>query len=175
LTFYLTCSSFPYMNSLSSVTPQLLRRAADVQEHILKLQDELASILCTITSAEAPEKPKRKVSDAARATMRPAKKERWATVERKAVTVASTSTSAPQAERLVTSKKPAAAKTGMTFKEAILKVLASREAMHKKVIAAQVAQLRGEKPKPETIKSALKEMKKSKSIIGFGKGLYKIR
>ena len=63
----------------------------------------------------------------------------------------------------------------MTFKEAILKALASRQAMHKAVIAAKVAQLRGEKPNPGTIKSALKEMKKSKTILGFGKGLYKIK
>ena len=163
------------MNSLSSVAPQLLRRAADVQEHILKLQDELTSILDRITSAEGPDEPKRKVGDVARAKVRPAKKERWARVERKAATVASTSTSAPQAEKLVTSKKPAAAKTGMTIKEAILKVLASREAMHKKVIAAKMAQLRGEKPNPATMKDALKEMKKSKSIIGLGKGVYKIK
>ena len=163
------------MNSLSSVTPQLLRRAADVQEHILKLQDELTSILRTITSAEAPEEPKRKVTAVARAKVRPAKKERWARVEGKAAAVADTSTSAPQSEKLVTNKKPAAAKTGMTFKEAIMKVLASREAMHKAVIAAKVAQLRGEKPNPATMKDALKQMKKSKSIIGLGKGVYKIK
>src|ERR1035438_1573054 len=83
LTFSPAGSSFPHMNSLSSVTPQLLRRAADVQEHILKLQDELTSILRTITSPEAPEEPKREVSDAAKAKMRPA---------------------APQVEKLVTSK-----------------------------------------------------------------------
>src|SRR5512136_2857153 len=106
------------MNSLFSITPQLLRRAADVQEHILRLQDELRSILGRITSPEAPQGPERKVSAVAR--VRPAKK------ERKAATAAGTSPSAPQAQKLVASKKPAAARTGMTFKEAILKVLASR-------------------------------------------------
>src|ERR1017187_9387259 len=127
------------MNSLSPLTPQLLRRAADVQEHILKLQDELTSILATITSPEAAEEPKREVSDAAEAKMRPAP---------------------PQAEKPVTSKKPAAGKTGMPFKEAIFKALASREPMHKNLIAAKVAQLRGEKPNPVTIKGALRELKK---------------
>jgi hypothetical protein len=163
------------MNSLFLVTPQLLRRAADVQEQILKLQDELASILDRIRTPEAAEGAKRRVSDGARARTRPAKKERWARVERKAATEASTSASAPQAGKLDTSKKPAAAKTGMTIKEAILRVLASREAMHKNVIAAKMAQLRGEKPNPATMKGALKQMKKSKSIIGLGKGVYKIR
>jgi hypothetical protein len=157
------------MNSLSSITPQLLRRAADVQEHILKLQEELTSILGRIASPEAPKGPQRKVSAVARAKVRPARK------ERQAVTVAGTSTSAPQAGKLVASKKAAGAKTGMTFKEAILKVLASREAMHKKVIAVKMAQLRGEKTNPATMKDALKEMKKSKSIIGLGKGVYKIK
>jgi hypothetical protein len=82
---------------------------------------------------------------------------------------------ARRAERVVTSKKPAAGKTGMPFKEAILKALASREVMHKKVIGAKVAQLRGEKPNPATMKSSLRELKKNKSIIGLGKGVYKIK
>jgi hypothetical protein len=170
-----TCSSFTDMNSLSSLTPQLLRRAADVQEHILKLQDELTSILDGIRTPEAAEGAKRRVSDGARAKARPAKKERWARVEGKAAMAASTSGSAPKAENLVASKKPAAGKAGMTIKEAILKVLASREAMHKNVIAGKMAQLRGEKPNPATVKGALKEMKKSKSIIGLGQGVYRIK
>jgi hypothetical protein len=139
------------------------------------LQDELTSILHTITSAEAPVGPKRKVSDGGRVKVRPAKKERSAGVERKAATVAVTSTSAPKAEKPVAGKKSAAAKTGLTFKEAILKVLASREPMHKRVIAAKMAQFRGEKTNPSTMKDALKQLKKSRSIIGLGEGVYRIR
>ena len=111
-------------------------------------------MLRIITSPEAPEEPKRKVSDAAEAKMRPA---------------------APQAEKLVTSKSPPGGQTGMPFKEAILKALASRESIHTNLIAAKVAELRGETPKPATIKRVLRELCQYKRIIFFGKGVYRIK
>ena len=75
------------MNTLIHIEPKQLRRAADLQERILKLQDELTEILGAPESpaTEAPEQTKNrkkyKFSAAARAKMRKAQKERWARIK----------------------------------------------------------------------------------------------
>jgi hypothetical protein len=72
------------MNTSFTPSPQKLRRAADIQEKILNLQDQLHEILGSPTIAPAPpsEEPKKKreVSRAARAKMRKAQKARWAKI-----------------------------------------------------------------------------------------------
>src|ERR1035438_44555 len=68
-----------------NATPQQLRKAADIQEKIQSLQDELNQILGgeSPTPAHATEAPRKKwkVSAAGRARMRAAQKARWATIK----------------------------------------------------------------------------------------------
>jgi hypothetical protein len=75
------------MNSITSLTPTQLRKAADIQERILSLQEELNSVLTGGETpapivAEAPETPetpkKRGMSAAGRARIAAAAKARWA-------------------------------------------------------------------------------------------------
>ena len=80
----------PYFKSLHTpstminITPQQLRRAADIQEKIQLLQKELGQLLGGEVSppAQPTEAPKtRKFSAAARARMRAAQKARWAKIK----------------------------------------------------------------------------------------------
>jgi hypothetical protein len=66
-----------------NITPQQLRRAADIQEKIQSLQQELNQILGgEISTAEPTEAPRKyKFSAAARAKMRAAQKARWAAIK----------------------------------------------------------------------------------------------
>jgi hypothetical protein len=67
-----------------NITPQQLRKAADIQEKIQSLQGELGQILGgqVPTPAQTFEAPKkRKSSAAARAKMRAAQKARWAKIK----------------------------------------------------------------------------------------------
>ena len=80
----------PYFKSLHTpstminITPQQLRRAADIQEKIQSLQEELGQLLGgeVSTPAQPTEAPKtRKFSAAARARMRAAQTARWAAIK----------------------------------------------------------------------------------------------
>lgn len=67
-----------------NATPAQLRKAADIQEKIQALQEELNSILGgEVSTAEPTEAPKKrkKFSAAARAKMRAAQKARWAAIK----------------------------------------------------------------------------------------------
>jgi predicted P-loop ATPase len=67
-----------------NITPQQLRKAADIQERIQSLQKELGQLLDASGPAETAttEAPKRrKFSAAARAKMRAAQKARWAKIK----------------------------------------------------------------------------------------------
>ena len=67
-----------------NITPAQLRKAADIQERIQSLQNELTEILGgeVPTPDEATETPrKRKFSAAVRAKMRAAQKARWAMIK----------------------------------------------------------------------------------------------
>ena len=67
-------------STMINITPQQLRRAADIQEKIQSLQKELGQLLGgEISTAEAPRKYK--FSAAARAKMRAAQKARWAAIK----------------------------------------------------------------------------------------------
>jgi hypothetical protein len=69
------------MNSITNLTPQQLRRAADVQERIQALQRELNLILGSPVPTFEPEAPvikRRKMSAAGRAAIAAAAKARWA-------------------------------------------------------------------------------------------------
>jgi hypothetical protein len=66
------------------ITPTQLRKAADLQEKIQSLQEELGQLLGgeASTPAQTTEEPKkRKFSAAARAKMRAAQKARWAKIK----------------------------------------------------------------------------------------------
>jgi len=70
--------------NITTLSPKQLRKAADIQERIESLQNELNEILGgeVSTPAEPSEAPKkRKFSAAARAKMRKAQKERWAKIK----------------------------------------------------------------------------------------------
>jgi hypothetical protein len=72
------------MNSISALTPTQLRQAADIQERILSLQEELNSLFGggdtpTPVATEAPEQPKKRgMSAAGRARIGAAARARWA-------------------------------------------------------------------------------------------------
>jgi hypothetical protein len=71
--------------NITTITPQQLRKAADIQEKIEALQDELNEILGgeVSTQAQTIEAPRKyKFSAAARAKMRAAQKARWAKIKR---------------------------------------------------------------------------------------------
>jgi hypothetical protein len=75
------------MNSITSLSPAELRKAANIQEKIQELQKELGQLLGSevSTAAQATEAPKRrKVSAAGRAKMRKAQLARWAKIKGKA-------------------------------------------------------------------------------------------
>jgi hypothetical protein len=72
------------MNSITTLSPKALRKAADLQEKIQTLQEALSQLLAGGVSAPAQptEKPKKKwkFSAASRAKMRKAQKARWAKI-----------------------------------------------------------------------------------------------
>src|SRR6266853_726219 len=95
------------MNGITSLSPSQLRRAADLQERILALQDDLNQILGATSQPNhepAPQK-KRKMSAAARARIAAGARARWARI--KATTTAK---SAAQPKR----KMSAAAKAKLS-------------------------------------------------------------
>ena len=70
------------MNSITNLTPQQLRQAADIQEQIVALQDELQRLLGT-PATPAPESfqapgPKRRISAQGLANIRAGARRRWA-------------------------------------------------------------------------------------------------
>jgi len=73
------------MNTLSGLTPQQLRKAADIQERIQSLQKEIQQILGTNVETAAPETPKarrkRRISAAGRAAIAAAARARWANIQ----------------------------------------------------------------------------------------------
>lgn len=70
------------MNLLTSLSAQQLRRAADLQEKIAKLQDELSRYLGGSVSSTAPVSGKKnRMSAAGRARIIAAQKARWAKVK----------------------------------------------------------------------------------------------
>jgi hypothetical protein len=69
------------MNILSNLSAQQLRRAADIQEKIAALQDELSQYLGGSISSRTPaRRGKRRMSAAGRARIIAAQKARWAKV-----------------------------------------------------------------------------------------------
>jgi hypothetical protein len=70
------------MNSITSLSPAQLRKAADIKERIDALQDQLSTILGEVPTPAATEAPKRKkVSAAGKARMRAAQIARWAAIK----------------------------------------------------------------------------------------------
>ena len=72
------------MNSIIGLTPRTLRKAADLQERIEGLQEELKQLLGKVPApaptAEGPKKKGNKMSAAGKAAIRAAQKARWAKV-----------------------------------------------------------------------------------------------
>jgi hypothetical protein len=70
--------------NITSLTPQQLRKAADIQEKIQSLQEELGQLLggAVSTPAQAIEAPRKyKFSAYTRAKMRKAQQARWASIK----------------------------------------------------------------------------------------------
>jgi len=77
----LRVAMFSPMNSITSLTPSQLRQAADLQEQIQELQNQLSAFLGgAVESAPAPVKApqKRRMSAAGRAAIAAAARARWA-------------------------------------------------------------------------------------------------
>jgi hypothetical protein len=75
------------MTSITDLSPKALRRAADIQERIGSLQDELKAILGSFSEAPAAQKPaKRRMSAAGRARIAAGAKARWAKIKAEALT-----------------------------------------------------------------------------------------
>ena len=73
------------METFTSLTPQRLRRAANVKERIDALQNELSRLLGTLASAAVaagPARRRRKISAAGIARIRAAQRARWAAIKR---------------------------------------------------------------------------------------------
>ena len=68
------------MNLPPNVTPQQLRRAADIQERILDLQHELAQMLGASAELAGPTLGKRRLSAQGLANIRAGARRRWAKV-----------------------------------------------------------------------------------------------
>jgi hypothetical protein len=85
LTWFPHSPQIARMNSLTTLSPKQLRRAADIQERILKLKGEFEQLLVapigTPTAAAAQPEKAYKFSAAARAKMRKAQKARWAKIK----------------------------------------------------------------------------------------------
>jgi hypothetical protein len=73
------------MNSITTLSPTALRRAADLQEKIQALQEALGQLLggdvSTATEPTETRRKRRKVSAAGRARMRAAQLARWAKIK----------------------------------------------------------------------------------------------
>lgn len=73
------------MNSITSLTPATLRKAADIQEKIGELKSELANLLGVAASdgnaAPAKKKRKHRMSRAGRAAIAAAARARWAKIK----------------------------------------------------------------------------------------------
>jgi hypothetical protein len=186
------------MNALTQLSPKQLRRAADLQERVLALQDEVNAILGGPAEATATGAPrKRKVSAAARAKMRKAQRERWASTRGEAAVAAMVKpepkakgkkklsaqgianiragVARRMAKQMATAVVVGAGNSGVTIKAAILKALAGG-GMSRPALAARVNVLRGQKTKPASFKGALKEMKgKDKSITNPRIGFWRLR
>src|ERR1017187_1520589 len=68
--------------NITSLSPKQLRKAADIQERIQSLQEELGQLLGGPAESAATEAPKkRKVSAAGKARMRAAQIARWAKIK----------------------------------------------------------------------------------------------
>jgi hypothetical protein len=82
---HLTLLSFhPNLGAMINATPTQLRKAADIQERIQSLQEELGQLLGgeVSTPAQTNEAPRKyKFSAAARAKMRMAQQARWAKIK----------------------------------------------------------------------------------------------
>jgi hypothetical protein len=71
------------MNSLTALTPQQLRRAADIQERIQSLQKELGQIFGAVEAAPRPSqisgngRRRKRMSAAGRAAIAAAARARW--------------------------------------------------------------------------------------------------
>jgi hypothetical protein len=99
-----------HMNSITSLTPKALRRAADIQERILKLQNEITQLLGAPAPAAngAPAAPKRRrMSAAGRAAIAPGARARWAKLK-------GTATAAPKGARKPKRKMSAAGRAKLS-------------------------------------------------------------
>jgi hypothetical protein len=126
-----------------NITPQQLRRAADIQEKIQSLQQELNQILGgEISTAEPTEAPRKyKFSAAARAKMRAAQKARWAAIKG----TAPTTEPAPKKKSKMSAQGLANIRAGVAKRMAAQgKALAGKpvKKARKKISAAGLANIR---------------------------------
>jgi hypothetical protein len=130
--------------NITTLSPQQLRKAADIQEKIQALQEELGQLLGgeVSTPAQPTEAPKKyKLSAAARAKMRAAQTARWAKIKGTAPTVKPEK----QFKRKMSAQAIANIRTGVAKRMAAKgKALAAKpiKKVRKKISAAGLANIR---------------------------------
>ncbi len=149
----------PYRDmQLADLSPQQLRKAADLKERIDALQDQLDELVGAVEAAptEAPAAP-------GIASRRRRKKR-------------SRGRPAPRVPLAETRRFRPKAGGELSAKAAILKVLASGKVMSKNEIIERVSALQGGNINAESLHSRLYEMKtKDKTIVSPESGVYRLK
>ena len=149
---------------LANLSPQQLRKAADLKEKVEALQEELNQ-LAGVADAKAAEKHK----PARRSTRRPSAHGRVNFQAGRRSRPGMAPTLVPEGGRTRQDKQ-------MTVKAAVLTALESGEAMSKREIAKRVSVLRGKKTNPDSLNPTLDEMKREdRTILNPERGMYQIR
>jgi hypothetical protein len=104
---------FPTMINLLSLTSTQLKRAADLKDKISALEQELASILGSESSAETPERKTRKISAAGRARIAAAQQARWAKTKTQVASAQTTGDDEPKGGKKPKRKFSAAVRAKM--------------------------------------------------------------
>jgi hypothetical protein len=154
--------------SINQLTPSQLRQAADLQERIAKLQNELATIFGSETKAptsKAAKPAKRKMSASAIAKIRAAQKARWAKIKGKAKPAVKP-VAKPVAKKKISAAGIARIKAAQKARWAKIKATKATPATAPKVVAAAVP---AAKPAAKTApqpapKPAAKPVKKGRNI-----------
>lgn len=163
------------MNSIIGLSPNVLRRAADLKERIEALQTQFNELVGGEVPAPAPAAKIRKVRRKKRRKMSPEglANIRAGVAKRVGRKVAKTAALTPKAQAKAA---PGKGKGELTVKAAILGALESGQAMGKQDIARKVSALRGKKTNPTSLNPTLNEMKrKDKTIVNPERGIYKLR
>ena len=164
--------------NIIDLTPEQLRKAADLKEQIANLQKQLAQLTGTVAaaSAKATAPNKARFSAATLAKMRRAQQKRWARVRaQKGGSTTPVSTQRPATESVNNAKSGRRKRSGngMTTAEAILKALEGGKLAVSGIIS-KVTSLKGKVSKL-TVSQSLVQLKKDGKISNPARGQYTLK